>query len=69
MSYAAGLEMSPPKSGGCWVLTDFVVHYQIGIRDYSADKHIDSGMCLAYYHVQAASCAQARAGLESGTIR
>ncbi|MGO8956628.1 MAG: hypothetical protein ACLQFR_04555 [Streptosporangiaceae bacterium] len=34
--YAAGLEMSAPKSGGCWVLSYVVIHYHIGIRHYSA---------------------------------
>ncbi len=36
LDYAAGLEMSAPKSGGCWVMSDVVVHYHIGIRHYSA---------------------------------
>jgi hypothetical protein len=45
MSYAAGLEMSPPKSGGCWVLTDIVVHYHIGIRHYSADEGSGTVVC------------------------
>ena len=45
MSYAAGLEMSPPKSGGCWVLTDIVVHYHIGIRYYSADERLGTVVC------------------------
>jgi hypothetical protein len=45
MSYAAGLEMSPPKSGGCWVLTDIVVHYHIGVRHYSADERSGTVVC------------------------
>ncbi len=36
LDYSAGLEMSAPKSGGCWVMSDVVVHYHIGIRHYSA---------------------------------
>jgi hypothetical protein len=45
MSYAAGLEMSPPKSGGCWVLTGLVVHYHIGIRHYSATEALSTVVC------------------------
>jgi hypothetical protein len=45
MSYAAGLEMSPPKSGGCWVLTGIVVHYHIGIRHYSATEPLSTVVC------------------------
>jgi hypothetical protein len=45
MNYAAGLEMSPPKAGGCWVLTDLVVHYHIGIRHYSATEPLSTIVC------------------------
>lgn len=45
MSYAAGLEMSPPKPGGCWVLTDVVVRYHVGIRHFSADERLDTVVC------------------------
>jgi hypothetical protein len=45
MNYAAGLEMSPPKAGGCWVLTGLVVHYHIGIRHYSATEPLSTIVC------------------------
>ena len=45
ISYAAGIKMSAPKSGGCWVLTDIVVHYHIGIRHYSADEPLGTVVC------------------------
>jgi hypothetical protein len=65
MSYAAGLEMSAPKSGGCWVLTDVVVHYHIGIRHYSASEPLSTVVCAgknAAALTQAASLQATSAG-------
>ena len=45
LNYAAGLEISPPKSGGCWVLSDIVIHYHIGIRHYSATEPAGTVVC------------------------
>ena len=45
LSYSAGLEMSPPKPGGCWVLSYVVVHYHIGIRHYSAAEPNGTVVC------------------------
>ena len=45
LDYAAGLEMSAPKSGGCWAMSAVVVHYHIGIRHYSAAEPNGTVVC------------------------
>lgn len=41
----AAFELSPPKAGSCWVLTDVVVHYHVGIRHYSTTDPADVAGC------------------------
>jgi hypothetical protein len=57
LNYAAGLEISAPKSGGCWVMSDVVVHYHVGIRHYSAAE--SDGMVV---------CAGKNAAAQANTI-
>lgn len=41
----AAVEASPPKAGSCWVLTDVVVHYHVGIKHYSTTDPADVAVC------------------------
>jgi hypothetical protein len=57
LDYAAGLEMGAPKLGGCWVMSDVVVHYHVGFRHYSAAE--PDGMVV---------CAGKNAAAQANTI-
>jgi len=63
--YAAGFEMSPPKAGGCWMLSDVVVHYHVGIRHYSAAEPNGLVVC-AGRDAQAKVNAAAQAAISAG---
>jgi len=67
MSYAAGLKMSPPKSGGCWVLSGLVVHYHIGIRHYSAAEPLSTVVC-AGKNADALTQAASRQAISAGGL-
>jgi len=41
----AAFEISPARAGSCWVLTDVVVHYQVGAKHYSTTDPDDVASC------------------------
>jgi hypothetical protein len=43
--YPIAAELSPPRTGGCWVLTDVVVHYHVGVRHYATTDPDDVSVC------------------------
>jgi hypothetical protein len=43
--YGAAFELSPAKAGSCWVLTDVVVHYHVGVKHYSTTGPDDIASC------------------------
>jgi hypothetical protein len=43
--YGAAFELSPPRAGSCWVLTDVVVHYHVGTKHYSTTDPDDLAVC------------------------
>jgi hypothetical protein len=43
--YPAAAEVTAPRPGGCWVLTEVVVHYHVGIRHYTATDPYQLVVC------------------------
>jgi hypothetical protein len=43
--YPAAAEVTGPRPGGCWVLTEVVVHYHVGVRHYTATDRYQLVVC------------------------
>lgn len=59
----AAAEASAPPRGGCWVMTEVIIHYHVGIRHYSATDLYEQAVCTKDAQVNAAMNA---AGLVGG---
>jgi hypothetical protein len=43
--FAGAAEVTAPRPGTCWVMTEIVVHYHVGIRHYSATDPYQLAVC------------------------
>lgn len=43
--FPAAAEITAPSPGTCWVMTEVVVHYHVGIRHYSATERSQIAVC------------------------
>jgi hypothetical protein len=44
-SFWAAAEVAAPRAGTCWVMTEIVVHYHVGITHYSATGPYQLAVC------------------------
>ena len=45
--FPAAAEVAAPRPGSCWVLTEVVVHYHVGIRHYAASYPFEMAICAS----------------------
>ena len=43
--FPAAAEVAGPPPGGCWVMTEVVIHYHVGIRHYTATDPYELAVC------------------------
>jgi hypothetical protein len=44
--FAAAAEVRAPPAGTCWVMTQVIVHYHVGIRHYTASDPFELALCV-----------------------
>ena len=62
MAFPGAAIAGGPEPGGCWVMTEIVLHYHVGIRHYSATDPYELAVCSNHRLVDAAMNASEAAG-------
>jgi hypothetical protein len=52
--FPAAAEIAAPRPGTCWVMTEVVMHYHVGIRHYTATEPSQIAVCADSGQVNAA---------------
>jgi hypothetical protein len=52
--FPAAAEVTAPRPGRCWVMTQVVVHYHVGIRHYTATDPYELAVCAGSDQLDAA---------------
>jgi hypothetical protein len=63
--YPAAAEVAAPVPGGCWVMTEVIVHYHVGIRHYTVSDAYQMAVC-AQDAARQVNAAMKSAGLAPG---
>jgi hypothetical protein len=61
--FPGAAEVAGPPPGGCWVMTEVVIHYHVGIRHYTATDPYELAVCGKDASAQTANAANAAAAV------
>jgi len=60
--FPAAAEVTGPPPGGCWVMTEVIIHYHVGIRHYTATDQYELAVCAEDSSAQITAAMNAAGG-------